>query len=158
MAEHFNIPAEITNNWDLFEMSFMGSPDFFFFCSGVLSICWFPYRFFLSFVVWFIIVQVLILFKMKYIEVIHSPKWDIIIVIFYLFVFFVRLVFPNIIEEQLPLSLISYSIWEIVVIEVIFVSTYKTTTKIDKEYSGKIIFLIIGILGSVLGSVLVLML
>ena len=53
MAEYLNIPVEITNSGDFFEMSYLGS--LLFLLAGVLSVC----RFF-SFVVWLIIGQIMI--------------------------------------------------------------------------------------------------
>ena len=132
LAKHLNITAEITNNGDFFELYSLSSPYFFFLYAGVLSIFLLLY-WFLSLVVRLIIVQVLVLSEMRAIEVIHIPMWDIIILC------------PYLIEEQRPLIIISGSFLSIIAIEVIFISTYKTTEKIDREYSGKIIFLIIGI-------------
>ena len=61
----------------------------------------------------------------------------------YLLGFFVNLVWPQLFAEHIPLGLIENDSWEIGTIEVIFASTYKTTTKIDKETDGRIILLIV---------------
>ena len=42
---HLNIPAEIANNGDLSELSYLIYPSFLCFCSGVLLVCLFPYWF-----------------------------------------------------------------------------------------------------------------
>ena len=62
--------------------------------------------------------------------------WDIRIAVFLLLCFFVRLVCPKLIEEQLLLGVIFELFWKIPKIEVLFASTYKTTAKIDRESAG----------------------
>ena len=81
VAEHLNIPSEITNNWDSFEIYSLIS--FFFFHAGVLSIL--RISILIVFYPVAIIGQVLILFNVSYVGVIHSPTWDIRIVVFPLF-------------------------------------------------------------------------
>ena len=81
---------------------------------------------------------------MRYVEVIHSPIWDIRIVVFTPIYFCVGLVCPQFVEEQLILSVIIKSFWQFQVIGVLFASRYKTTSKIDRESDVKIKFLIVG--------------
>ena len=64
----------------------------------------------------------------------------ILLLLFFLLSVFVRLVCVYLIKEPLLISLISDSFLPIISIKVIFVSTYKTTTNIDRESDGKIIF------------------
>ena len=79
MAENLNIPAEITNNKDFFEIYSLIYPSFF---SSKMMHYYLLIAVYFSLVVRLLIFHILILFKMKNIEIIHRPVWAIIIVIF----------------------------------------------------------------------------
>ena len=79
-------------------------------------------------------------------KIIHIPMRSIIMYVSTqcsLLDFCVRLLFPHLIEEKLPLSIFADSFSAIIVVEVIFASTYKTTSKTNRESAGTIIFLIV---------------